>query len=208
VETGGTPFIADIRDEVAVAAAFAAIDERFGRVDGLVANAGVMIHEHLIHELDSSAWDLILDTDLRGTYLVVREALARMVRSSAGSIVCVSSIMAHGGIPGAGSAYTAAKGGVEAFARSVAVDYAPWSIRCNVVAPGPTETPMMWVTTPEDAIEKTRDIVRHEVPLGRLADPIDIAQAIVWLLSPESSYITGVTLLVDGGARARLILSV
>jgi NAD(P)-dependent dehydrogenase (short-subunit alcohol dehydrogenase family) len=124
-----------------------------------------------------------------------------------GSIVCVSSVMAHGGIPGGGTAYTAAKGGVESFVRSVAVDYAP-NIRCNALAPGATETEMMWVTTPPDEVERTREILGREIPLGRLGQPIEVARAIAWLLSPESSYVTGTTLMVDGGVRARLILSV
>ena len=208
-ETGAVPFIADICDEDALVRAFKGIYERYGRLDGLVANAGVNVPEGLVHQLATAVWEEVMDTDLRGTFLTVREALARMVPGGrGGSIVCVSSVMAHGGIPGGGTAYTAAKGGVESFVRSVAVDYAVHGIRCNALAPGATETPMMWVTTSPADVERTRDILGREIPLGRLAQPIDIAHAIVWLLSPEASYVTGTTLLVDGGARARLILSV
>jgi NAD(P)-dependent dehydrogenase (short-subunit alcohol dehydrogenase family) len=207
-ETGAIPLTADICDEAALARAFDSIFERWARLDGLVANAGLNIPEGLVHQVSTSVWEQVIDTDLRGTFLTVREALARMLPSGrGGSIVCVSSVMAHGGIPGGGTAYTAAKGGVESFVRSVAVDYAP-NIRCNALAPGATETEMMWVTTPPDEVERTREILGREIPLGRLGQPIEVARAIAWLLSPESSYITGTTLMVDGGVRARLILSV
>jgi len=208
-ETGAVPFVADVCDEGALVRAFEGILELHNRLDGVVANAGVNVPEGLVHQLTTAVWEEVIDTDLRGTYLTIREALARMVPGGrGGSIVCVSSVMAHGGVPAGGSAYTAAKGGVEAFVRSVAVDYAVHGIRCNALAPGATETPMMWVTTSPAEVERTREILRREIPLGRLAQPIDIAHAIVWLLSPEASYVTGTTLLVDGGVRARLILSV
>lgn len=91
--------------------------------------------------------------------------------------------------------------------RSVAVDYGRYGIRCNAVAAGATETPLMWVNVPPADVEPVCLQVRSEVPLGRLAEPIDIARAIVWLVSPDAAYVTGATLLVDGGAAARLILS-
>jgi NAD(P)-dependent dehydrogenase (short-subunit alcohol dehydrogenase family) len=208
-ETGAVSFIADICNESAVGRAFDGIFERWGRLDGVVANAGLNIPEGLVHRLSTDVWEQVMATDLRGTFLTVREALSRMVPSGqGGSIVCVSSVMAHGGIPGGGTAYTAAKGGVESFVRSVAVDYAPYGIRCNAIAPGATETEMMWVTVPPEDIEPTREILKREIPLGRLGEPIDIARAIAWLVSSESAYVTGTTLMVDGGVRARLILSV
>ena len=208
-ETGAIPFIADIRDEAAMGRAFDGIFEHWSRLDGVVANAGLNIHEGLVHQLSTDIWEQVMATDMRGTFLTVREALARMVPSGrGGSIVCVSSVMAHGGIPGGGTAYTAAKAGVESFVRSVAVDYAGYGIRCNALAPGATETEMMWVTVPPEEVEGMRDILHREIPLGRLGTPTDIGNAIAWLLSDDAAYITGTTLLVDGGVRARLILSV
>ena len=96
-ETGAIPLTADICDEAALARAFDSIFERWSRLDGLVANAGLNIPEGLVHQVSTSVWEQVIDTDLRGTFLTVREALVRMVPSRRrGSIVCVSSVMAHG----------------------------------------------------------------------------------------------------------------
>jgi NAD(P)-dependent dehydrogenase (short-subunit alcohol dehydrogenase family) len=204
--TGADLFEADIQDETAMVEAFRAIDDYYERIDGLVANAGIALPEGLLHTVPSHTWDRIEGVDLRGTYLTVREALTRMVRQGAGSIVCISSVVAHSAIPGAGSAYAAAKGAIEAFVRSVAVDYGGFGVRCNAVAPGATETPMMWVNVPSEEIPEVRSTLEMAVPLGRLAEPIDISQGIVWLLSNEAAYITGATLIIDGGVTARSVL--
>ena len=208
-ETGAVPFIADITDEAAMVRAYDEIWARWGRIDGVVANAGLNIHEGLIHQLSTEVWEQVMATDMRGTFFTVREALSRMVAAGlGGSIVCISSVMAHGGIPIGGTAYTAAKAGVESFVRIVAVDYAGYGIRVNALAPGAIETEMMWVTTPPEEIDATRDILHREIPLGRLGTPRDIGNGVAWLLSDESAYVTGTTIMIDGGARARLILSV
>ncbi len=208
-ETGAVPFVADVTDEAAMIRAFDGIYERWGRLDGVVANAGLNIPEGLVHKLSTETYEQVVATDVRGTFLTVREALSRMVPSGrGGSVVCVSSVMAHGGIPGGGSVYTAAKGAVEAFVRSVAIDYAPYGIRVNALAPGAIETEMMWVTVPPEQVDTMRATINREIPLGRLGTPLDIARAVAWLVSPESDYVTGTTLMVDGGVRARLILSV
>jgi NAD(P)-dependent dehydrogenase (short-subunit alcohol dehydrogenase family) len=111
-------------------------------------------------------------------------------------------------IPGDGSAYTASKGGIEALVRQVAVDYARLRIRINAVAPGAIETPLMWETTPAAEVDAMRRVIDGQVPLGRIGLPIDIAHCVAWLLSDEAAYVTGATVLVDGGAGAKMVLSV
>lgn len=204
--TGAELFVADIQNEADVIRAFRAIDDRHGRMDGVVANAGIGLAEGFLHNLPTHIWDQVQGVDLRGTYFTVREALKRMVNQKNGSIVCVSSVVAHASIFGVGSAYAAAKGATEAFARSIAVDYGRYGIRCNSVAPGATETPMMWVNVPEEQVPETRTVLNAAVPLGRLAEPIDIAYGIIWLLSPEAQYVTGTTLIIDGGVTAKSVL--
>lgn len=205
-ETGAHLFVANIQDEEAMVKAFQAIEDEYKRIDGLVANAGIGLAEGMVHALPSQAWDQVENTDLRGTFLTVKEGLTRMIRQGSGSIVCISSVVAHSSIPGVGSAYVAAKGAIEAFSRSVAVDYGRYGIRCNSIAPGATDTPLMWVNVPPAQIPDVEASLNAVVPLGRLAKPIEIAQGIVWLLSDEASYITGATLVIDGGVTAKSIL--
>jgi NAD(P)-dependent dehydrogenase (short-subunit alcohol dehydrogenase family) len=204
--TGAHLYIADMQDEAAITKAFQAIEHDFKHIDGLVANAGVGVAEGMVHLLPSGTWDHVENTDLRGTFLTVKEALIRMVKQQSGSIVCVSSVVAHSSILGVGSAYAAAKGAIESFSRSVAVDYGRFGIRCNTVAPGATDTPMMWVNVPAEQIQDVEASLNAAVPLGRLAKPAEIARGIIWLLSDEADYVTGATLIIDGGVTAKSVL--
>ncbi len=205
---GAFPIVADVGDEEAVRAAFTAIDERYGRLDGALSNAGIARVEGLIHAEPSSLWDEVIRVNLRGTFLVAREALARMAKAGRGSLVCTSSVVATAAIIGGTNAYTASKGAISALVRQLAVDYGPLGIRVNAVAPGATDTPLMWDTTPPDQVEPTRAIIHGAVPMGRLAWPRDVAQAVAWLLSDDAAYVTGVELLVDGGTNAKSTLPV
>jgi NAD(P)-dependent dehydrogenase (short-subunit alcohol dehydrogenase family) len=191
---GGRAYLADVSDEAQVVAAFATIDRDFGPLHGLYSNAGIIRVEGSIHEETVEAWDAIISVNLRGTFLTVREAIKRFVAQLA--------------IPGDGSAYTASKGGIEALVRQVAVDYARLRIRINAVAPGAIETPLMWETTPAAEVDAMRRVIDGQVPLGRIGLPIDIAHCVAWLLSDEAAYVTGATVLVDGGVGAKMVLSV
>ena len=125
-----------------------------------------------------------------------------------GSIVLCSSPAAFAGFAaGAASAYTASKGGVSSLVRSLAVDYARHGIRVNAVVPGPTETPLMWANVTDAERAAVEETIRDEVPLGRLADPDEPAQAVLWLLSGDSSYVTGSHLVCDGGVLAKASVS-
>jgi NAD(P)-dependent dehydrogenase (short-subunit alcohol dehydrogenase family) len=198
---------ADVTEEASMVEAFAEIHARFGHIDGLFANAGIGLAEGPIHELQSADWDLVMTTNVRGVYVAVRETLKQMVaRGSGGSIVCTGSCVVGAAVPGAGAAYHASKGAVEAMSRNIAVDYGRYGIRCNALSPGATETDLMWASVPEDEIPAARAEVAASAPLGRVADPIDIARVAVWLLSDESGYVTGATVTADGGVNALSVL--
>lgn len=207
--TGAVAFPADVTDEAALVAAFADITARFGEIHGLFANAGIALLEGPVHLLPPSDWDRVIATHLRGSYVSAREVLAHMVdRSIPGSIVFTSSCVVQNAVPGVGGAYHAAKGALEALARSIAVDYGRHGIRCNSISPGATETDLMWTGVPSAEVDLAREVVSRSVVLGRIADPLEIGRAAVWLLSDESSYVTGSTLVVDGGVGATSVLPV
>jgi NAD(P)-dependent dehydrogenase (short-subunit alcohol dehydrogenase family) len=199
----------DVADEASVVATFQRLQAEAGVPTGLFAAAGTDIGG-FVHELAAERWDAVLRTNLGGTFLVAREALRTMVASgTAGSIVLCSSPAAFVGFGAGGAgAYAASKGGVSALTRSLAVDYARYGIRVNAVVPGATETPLMWANVAEERRASMRKVVEGEVPLGRLASPDEPARAVVWLLSSDSSYVTGSHLVCDGGVLAKASISV
>jgi NAD(P)-dependent dehydrogenase (short-subunit alcohol dehydrogenase family) len=202
-------YVADVSNEEQVQSAFSAIDRDFGRIHGLFSNAGVARTEALLHEESAQRWDEIMAINLRGTFLVVREAMKRFVaQNEPAAIVCTSSCMAKLAIPGGTNAYTASKGAIEALVRQVAVDYAPRRIRINAVAPGAIDTPLMWATTPVEQQSEMRQTIDTEVPLGKIGQPVDIAHCVAYLLSDEAAYVTGATFTIDGGVGAKMVLSV
>jgi NAD(P)-dependent dehydrogenase (short-subunit alcohol dehydrogenase family) len=193
----------DVREEEAVAAAIGTVAGELGEIRGLVCCAGIAT-EGLAHELPLERWNLVVETNLTGTFLACKHALAHMLgHGRGGSVVCTSSPVAEAAVPGGVSAYIASKGGVSALVRSLAIDYAPHSIRVNAVVPGATETPLMWGDLPEAEIPKAREQVEQRLATGRLGTPEEIAEGIVWLLSDSAGYATGSHLVIDGGLMAR-----
>lgn len=192
----------DVADEGAVAAAFASCEQTLGTPDGLHANAGIEIN-HPAHEMPAGDWDRVLRVNLTGLFLTCREAIRAMLAAGRpGSIVCTSSPSAFTGFSGGGNAaYGSSKGGVSALVRSLAIDYAPHGIRVNAVVPGATDTPMLLDGPATDRQALLRD-AKEQIPLGRLGRPEEIAAAVTWLLSGESSYVTGSHLVCDGGLLA------
>jgi NAD(P)-dependent dehydrogenase (short-subunit alcohol dehydrogenase family) len=201
--TGTIGLECDVRDETSVADAIAASADMVGEIHGLVACAGIF-SGGLVHELPIERWRDVLDTNLTGTYLTCKHVLTRMLdHGNGGSIVCATSPVAEAAVPGGASAYCASKGGISALVRSLAIDYAPHSVRVNAIVPGATETALMWADMPADEIPGARAKVNEQLPVGRLADPDEIAEGIVWLLSDQASYVTGSHLAIDGGLMAR-----
>lgn len=198
----------DVSSEDSVRAAFELASSAVGAVDGVFANAGIELNADL-HAFELEPWRRVLDVNLVGVFLTCRQAVASLRdRGATGSIVCTSSPAAFVGFAGGGnSAYAASKGGVSAFVRSAAIDYAPHGIRINAVVPGATETPMLVAGTPDQSREDQLTGIRHaateQIPLGRLARPDEVAAAVTWLLSDDSSYVTGTNLVCDGGLMAK-----
>lgn len=183
---------ADLRVSGDVKAMIAAIENRFGRLDAVVNNAGVMEQTHF-QGLTEDIWDSVMGVNLSGPYRVVSEALDLLTASDRPSIVNMSSQGAYSGLPNA-VAYSASKAGLLGFTRALARDLGP-HVRVNAVAPGPIETPMTSAhATPEWVQEKIRNLV-----MGRFGTPAEVAGVVRFLVSDEASFITGQTISVNGG---------
>jgi len=199
----------DVSREESVARAFAETVQKLGPLYGVFANAG-RDEGGPLHELPFETWKRVLDTNLTGVYLTCKYALEHLVKAGTpGSIVCTSSPASSVAFAAGGAgAYSASKGGISALVRCMAVDYARYRIRVNAIVPGATETALMWANVPAADVPEMRRVICREVPLGRLADPDEPARAVVWLLSDDSSYVTGSHLVCDGGILAKASISV
>ncbi len=198
--------VCDVTEEAEVAAAVAEASERLGPPGGLVTSAAID-RGGLLHELSADDFDAVLATNLRGTFLLCRACLPAMIEVGAGSIVCMSSPLGLVATAGSG-AYSASKAAINAVIRSLALDYAEHGIRANALLPGPTETKLMWANVPDAEVAEMRATIKREVPLGRLADPVEIARPALWLLSDQASYVTGAAIPCDGGVLAKASVTV
>jgi 3-oxoacyl-[acyl-carrier protein] reductase len=182
----------DVKDVSQVEAAFAAVEAAWGPVEILVANAGIT-RDTLVLRMDDEAWSDVLDTNLSGAFRVARRAMAKMIRLRRGRILFISSVGAFIGSPGQAN-YAASKAGLVGMARSMAREVASRSITVNVIAPGLVETNMLAALG-----EERRTEFAGQVPLGRVARPDEVAEAVGFLASAGAAYITGAVLPVDGG---------
>lgn len=183
----------DVLSEELIAEACQQAIELGGALDAFVANAGVTLAGDSF-EYSTQDWDRILDVDLKGVFVGARTAAQKM--ASGGSVVAISSIAAHQGFS-ARAAYCASKSGVDGLVRALAVEWASRGIRVNAVAPGSTETDMQRAMVESGRASNDRYMAR--IPMGRLGQPEEIADAVAYLASSRASYITGVVLPVDGG---------
>lgn len=193
---------ADVSDEAAVQGMFDRVIQRFGRLDILVANAGLQ-RDAPFPEMTLADWRKVIDVNLTGQFLCCRAAVRQFLSQekrpdlsrARGKIICMSSV--HEVIPWAGHVnYAASKGGVMLMMKSLAQETARDGIRVNGIAPGAIRTPInrpAWET--EEALQKLLQLI----PYGRIGEPEDVAKAVLWLATDESDYVTGTTLFVDGG---------
>lgn len=192
-------FTGDVADEATARATVALALERFGRVDILVSNAGRTLNRPFI-DTGTAEWDAVMTTNVRGAFLHMREATRAMLPSGGGAIVQVASMVASVGMAEL-AAYAASKGAVTQLVKTVAVEYGARGIRANLVAPGVVETDFLQSTGVEDS-RAALAAHGHVHPLGRVAQPSEIAEVIAFLASPASSFMTGALVMADGGYTA------
>jgi NAD(P)-dependent dehydrogenase (short-subunit alcohol dehydrogenase family) len=191
---GVTYLAADVTDPASVAAAFKTIDAT-GRIEILVNNAGIQ-RVGLIGKISFADWSSVVATHLNGFFLCASEAVPRMVENGKGSIVSIASTAAFVGLPGRGP-YCAAKAGILGLTRALATEVARSGVRVNAVAPGFTRTKLIEQGLADGSLEEDWMVAR--VPMHRLATTEEIANAVRYLAGDEASYVTGQTLIVDGG---------
>ncbi len=183
---------ADVSDESQAAHLVAAALEAAGRIDILVNNAGIG-HGDLVDEMPVATWDRVIGVHLRGTFLLTHAVLPGMYAHGFGRIINTASQLAYKGAPGL-SAYTAAKGGIISFTRSLALEIGSRDVRANCVAPGATRTPIL-DAVPPDVLEA----IRAGIPIGHLADVDDIVPTYVFLASEAGRHYQGQVLSPNGG---------
>jgi NAD(P)-dependent dehydrogenase (short-subunit alcohol dehydrogenase family) len=198
-----TAVTVDVSDETEVGAMVDAAVATYGGLHVLFNNAGIFPDDDGgILDTPLETWQKVMEVNLKGVFLGCRAAVPAMLASGGGSIVNVSSFVALMGAATAQMAYTASKGGVLAMTRELAVEYARQGIRANSICPGPIETPLL-AELLSDPDRRQRRLVH--IPIGRFGRPEEIARAALFLASDEASFVTGSSLVVDGGITAAYV---
>jgi NAD(P)-dependent dehydrogenase (short-subunit alcohol dehydrogenase family) len=203
-EDGDAAYVhADVSNEDDARSMVATAVDRFGALHVLYNNAGVMLPDDgSVHATDASIWDTTLAINVKGVAFGCKYGVPAMIDSGGGSIVNVASFVAWLGAATSQTAYTASKGAVLAMTREIAVEYARRGIRCNALCPGPIETPLLMQLLSDDAKRQRRFV---HIPMGRLGQAQELAKAALFLASDDSSYMTGASLIVDGGITAAYV---
>lgn len=185
-------YIGNVTDSAAMDALFATIVKEHGKLDCLINNAGVT-RDNLMLRMKEEEWQLVLDINLKGSFICTQKAFKHMMKQRKGSIVNISSVIGIMGNAGQAN-YAASKGGLIAFTKSCAKEFASRNVRVNAVAPGFIETEMT-ATLPDDVRAEYAKVI----PLNKMGSSDDVARLCIFLASEDSSYITGQTIAVDGG---------
>lgn len=193
--------VGDVAIEADVKRMIAEGVEAFGALHILYNNAGVLWkdRDRSVLETDEAQWDRVMAINLKSVFWVTKHGIPHLRKAGGGSIINVGSVSALAGFTRAQDAYTAAKGALISLTKSLAIQFAKDGIRCNIIHPGIVETPMQapYLT------EALRKEFQTGIPLGRIAQPLEIASVALFLASDESSYVTGAELVVDGGFTAQ-----
>jgi NAD(P)-dependent dehydrogenase (short-subunit alcohol dehydrogenase family) len=197
-EIGGAYVHCDVTDKDQVDAMFATAKEKFGSVDIAFNNAGISPPEDdSILNTDLDAWRKVQEVNLTSVYLCCKAALPYMLEQGKGSIINTASFVAVMGAATSQISYSASKGGVLSMSRELGVEFARQGVRVNALCPGPVNTPLLRELFAKDEERAARRLVH--VPMGRFGEPEEMANAVLFLASDESSFITANTFLVDGG---------
>jgi len=194
------PLVADVSNRAEVERSVAAVVARFGKLDILVNNAGIG-RRAPAEEMTEEQWDAVLAVDLKGVFLCAQAAGRQMLQQGHGRIINIASVAGQVGLTTGNANYSAAKGGVIALTRTLAIEWAKRGVLVNAIAPTHFHTPLV-----DRFIEQYPEIKRYfldNIPLGRLGRPEEIVGPVVFLASPASSMVTGIVLNVDGGHTAR-----
>jgi 3-oxoacyl-[acyl-carrier protein] reductase len=187
----------DVTQSDSAAAAMAFAEQRFGGIDVLVNNAGLTHRPAPLEEIPEDAYDLVFDVNVRGTFLCSKHAIGAIRRRGGGAIVNLSSVAAIAHRPG-NTVYSAAKAAIAAFTRNLALELAP-TIRVNALLPVAADTPFFIAAFGERMPAEAAEAMRAGIPLGRLCEPADVANAVAYLASDDASFVTGISLTLDGG---------
>jgi NAD(P)-dependent dehydrogenase (short-subunit alcohol dehydrogenase family) len=194
----------DVTDPKSVESMYAATAERYGGVDVLYNNAGIMpADDASIIETEPDAWQRVQDVNTKGVFLCCKYGIPRLLERGGGSVINVASFVAMAGAATSQISYTASKGAVLSMSRELAVEFARRGVRVNALCPGPVETPLLMRLFEETPGALERRLVH--IPMGRLAQAKEIAYGALFLASDESSFVNGATFLVDGGITAAYV---
>ncbi|MBF0276690.1 MAG: SDR family oxidoreductase [SAR324 cluster bacterium] len=194
----------DVTDKAQVQSMVEEVVSKWGSLDVLVNNAGgALFTPHILDEIEEKHWDLVVNVNLKGSFLCCQQVIPVMVKNGGGTIINISALAAHWRASLAGVQYTAAKAGVEGLTRQLAYDWGKNRIRVNAVAPTVTMTGDRVGALWEQKGDAERERILNQIPLRRLSEPSEIAATVVFLASDESSYITGICLDVSGGRYLR-----
>ena len=197
---------ADVSKESDAKAMVDAAIERFGRLDVLYNNAGIMPGEvGSVHLTTEDVWDKVLAVNVKGVAFGCKYGIPAMLETGGGSIINVASFVAWLGAATSQTAYTSSKGAVLSMTREIAVEYARKGIRCNALCPGPIETPLLMQLLSDEEKRQRRFV---HIPMGRLGQALELAKAALFLASDDSSFMTGASLIVDGGVTAAYVTPV
>lgn len=185
-------YVGNVTDSAGIEALFAQIVQQFGQIDCLVNNAGIT-RDNLVLRMKEEEWQMVLDINLKGSFICTQKAFKHMMKTRKGSIINISSVIGIMGNAGQAN-YAASKGGLIAFTKSCAKEFAARGVRVNAVAPGFIETEMTATLSPEVRAEYSKVI-----PLQKMGSPLDVANLCLFLASDASAYISGQTIAVDGG---------
>ena len=194
------PVSGDIRIESDVQNVVKKTVEKFGKIDILVNNAGIFPQIKPLHKISEKEWNEVIDVNLTGQFRFTKFVIPHMEKNGG----CIINVSSDAGLKAfenfSADAYTASKGALVLLTKAWAIEYAKYKIRVNCVCPGIVETDM---TTPYLTTKSERDMAAAEHPLGRIGTPDDVAQAILYFASEDSSWVTGAILPIDGGAAAK-----